>query len=93
MSSLNDIDKFDVIYCGKNWGGNYKAVTSEAIKKQVLVFCETEDGVLSGGGAVSYKVVDGKPKIVVNLKNAVAMGANFSVNSFKAAENIILIEE
>jgi hypothetical protein len=83
MNSLDDIDKYRVIYVGKNWASNYSAIESKAVASKTLVFCETEDGVLSGGGSVSFKVVEGKPKIVVNLENAKKQGTDFPADFLK----------
>ena len=80
INTLDDIAKYKVIYVGKNWASNYTAAGDKAAANQALMFCESEDGVLSGGGAVSFKVVDGKPKIVVNLEKAKKMGTDFPAN-------------
>ncbi len=80
INTLNDIGRYKVIYVGKNWSNNYTAAAAEAVKNKCLVFTQSEDGVLSGGGAVSFKVMDGKPKIVVNLENARNQGTDFPAN-------------
>jgi len=80
ITTLDDISKYKVIYVGKNWANNYEAASKMAIANQAIMFCETEDGVLGGGGAVSFKVVNGKPKIVVNLEKAKQMGTDFPAN-------------
>lgn len=77
MNSLNDIDKYKVTYIGKEWTDSYLAASTRATENKCLMFCETDDGVMNGGGAVSFKVVGGKPKIVVNLGNSRNQGTEF----------------
>jgi hypothetical protein len=83
MTSPEDVANFKVIYVGKNWADNYSAAAAKAAENQSLMFCQSEDGVMSGGGAVSFKVVDGKPKIVVNLENAKKQGTDFPAGFLK----------
>lgn len=83
MASPDDVTNFKVIYVGKNWASNYAAASGKAAASQVLMFCETEQGVMAGGGAVSFKAVGGKPKIVVNLENAKKQGTDFPANFLK----------
>lgn len=75
--SLDDIAKYKVIYIGKDWVGNYTAASEKAAENKCLMFCETESGVMHGGGSISFKVVEEKPKIVVNLKNSRNQGTDF----------------
>jgi hypothetical protein len=77
MASLDDIAKYKVIYIGEEWAGSYTVASEKAAKNKCLMFSETESGVMSGGAAVSFKVVDKNPKIVVNLKNSRNQGTEF----------------
>jgi hypothetical protein len=77
MVSLDDINKYKVIHIGKNWAHIYTQASRWAAENKCLMFCETESGVMSGGGAVSFKVVGEKPRIVVNLKNSRNQGTEF----------------
>ena len=83
MSSPSDIAKYKVVYVGKGWASQYSAAADAATKNQALMFCETEDAVLSGGGAISFKVVGNKPKIVINLGNVKNQGTNFPADFLK----------
>ncbi len=83
INSPADIAKFKVAYIGKNWSGNYNAAAAAAAANQCLMFCEVEEGVTTGGGAVSFKVVEGKPKIVINLENAKKQGTDFPAGFLK----------
>jgi hypothetical protein len=83
IASLDDIAKYKVIYVGKDWANNYTAASVKAVENKCLMFCETEAGVLSGGGSVSFKVIGSKPKIVVNLKNSRNQGTEFPANFLK----------
>jgi hypothetical protein len=82
MLSLNDISKYKVIYVGENWSGQYKEAAERAIVNQSLMFCEVEAGVLAGG-AVSFKVVETKPRIVVDINNARKQGTEFPASFLK----------
>jgi hypothetical protein len=77
MVSLDDISKYKVIHIGKNWSHIYTQASLWAAENKCLMFCETEAGVIKGGGAISFKVVGGKPKIVVNLTNSRNQGTEF----------------
>ena len=77
MVSLDDIAKYKVIHIGKNWDHIYTQASIWAAENKCLMFCETESGVINGGGAISFKVVGEKPKIVVNLKNSRVQGTEF----------------
>lgn len=77
MAVPDDVAKYKIIFVGKNWAGNYKAASEKAAENQCLMICEDDAAAKSGGGAVSFRVVGGKPKIVVNLNNMVAQGTEF----------------
>ncbi|MGE5344290.1 MAG: YfiR family protein [Candidatus Omnitrophota bacterium] len=83
ISSPDDAGKYKVVFIGKNMSGNASAITSKASGRQCLVFSESEDVVVSGGGAVSFKVVGSSPKIVVNLENAKKQGTDFPADFLK----------
>jgi len=83
MASPDDIAKYKVVYVGKDWAANYSAAAAKATSNKSLMFCETEEGVLSGGGAISFKVVDNKPKIVINLNNVKDQGTDFPAGFLK----------
>lgn len=80
MSSLDDIAKYKVVYVDSNWSSNYGPVTEKANGNQTLVFCAEEEYVATGGASVSFKVVGGKPKIVINIQNAKNQGSDFPAN-------------
>jgi hypothetical protein len=83
MASPDDIAKYKVIYVGKEWASNYAAASGNAKSNKALMFCETEEGVLNGGGAISFKAVGGKPKIVVNVGNVKDQGTDFPAGFLK----------
>jgi hypothetical protein len=84
MDSPKDVDKYKVIYVGKEWAANYSAVSVKATANKALMFCETEEGVLSGGGAISFKVVANKPKIVIHIGNVKLQGTDFPASFLKS---------
>jgi len=83
IASPADVDKYKVVYIGKNMAGSLGAIASKAAANSCLVFSETEEGVTSGGASVSFKVVDASPKIIVNLDNAKKQGTDFPANFLK----------
>ena len=83
MGGPGDIVNFKVIYVGKDWAANYAAASSAANTNKALMFCESEDGVLAGGGAISFKVVAKKPKIVINIGNVKNQGTDFPAGFLK----------
>jgi hypothetical protein len=83
IASLDDVSQYKVVYLGKKWAANYKAASEIANDSKCLVFCQEEAGVTEGGGAVTFKVVDGKPKIVVNVVNAKSQGTDFPAGFLK----------
>ncbi len=83
MGSPDDVAKYKVVWIGKDWAGKYSAVSDKANANQCLVFCESEEGVLNGGGAVSFKVVESSPKIVLNIENAKKQGTDFPADFLK----------
>ncbi|MGD2092920.1 MAG: YfiR family protein [Candidatus Aminicenantes bacterium] len=83
IASVKDVANYKVIYVGKNWADNYKAVSETASENKCLVFCQEAAGVREGGGAVSFIVVDDRPKIVVNVVNAKSQGTDFPAGFLK----------
>jgi hypothetical protein len=83
IASPDDVANYKVVYLGKNWAANYNAVSEKAVDNKCLVFCQEETGVTKGGGAVSFKVVDKQPKIVVNVVNAKNQGTDFPAGFLK----------
>jgi len=84
MASPDDVPKYKVIYVGKNWEKNYKAASKKAAESKCVMFCEAEKAVKSGGGAISFKVVGNKPKIIINLSNLRAQGSEFPESFMKS---------
>ena len=83
MSSPDDIANYKVIYVGKEWESNYATCSEKAAANKSLMFCETESAVMSGGGGISFKVVAGKPKIVLNNGNVKSQGTDFPAGFLK----------
>lgn len=83
MSSPEDISKFKVVYIGENWTTKNSAISAKAIENQCLVFCQDEELVHNSGGAISFIIIDGKPKIVLNLENVKKQGSDFPAGFLK----------
>ena len=77
MNSVNDLGKFKVAYIGKNWSGKYSIISKKAIENNILLCCTEENYVAAGGGAISFRVVNNKAKLVVNVNNAKNQGSSF----------------
>ncbi len=80
MSSLADVGKYKVVYVDKNWKSDYKAASAKAAENKALMFAREEDAVVSGGAAISFRTVEGKPKIVMAVGAAKNQGADFPAN-------------
>ncbi len=85
MSSPGDIKKYGVIYVDKNWSSKYGEAARKAAGRKVLMFCNDVGGIKGGNGAIAFKVIEGKPKIMVNIGNIKKQGSEFPVNFFKMA--------
>ena len=85
MASPGEIGNFGVVYVDSNWSGNYGAAASKAVSSKALMFCNDESGIKSNLGAIAFKVIDGKPKIMVNIDNAKKQGSDFPANFLKMA--------
>ncbi len=83
MGSLDDLSKYKVVYVDSNWKNNYAAAADAAAGNQTLIFAAESDYVESGGGSVSFKVVGGKVKIVLNVSNAKKQGSDFPAGFLK----------
>lgn len=83
MNSLEDMANYKVVYIDKNWSSNYAAAAEKATANQTLVFCNDYNYVEGGGGAVSFKVVGGKARIVLNRVNVKNQGSDFPANFLK----------
>lgn len=83
MNSLDDIANYKLVYIDANWKNNYAAAAEKAAGNQTLIFAGDPDYVESGGGSVSFKVVGGKAKIVLNVGNAKKQGSDFPANFLK----------
>ncbi len=83
MNSVDDMANYKVVYIDSNWKSNYADVTAKAKANSCLVFCNDSGFVESGGGTVSFKLINKKPKIVVNLGNAKEQGTDFSSGFLK----------
>lgn len=83
MNALDDLNNYKVVYIDTNWSSNYAAAADKAKANKTLIFCAEENYVAAGGGAVSFKVVGGKPKIVINLANTKDQGSDFPANFLK----------
>ncbi|MCP5047467.1 MAG: YfiR family protein [bacterium] len=82
INSKKDISNFNAIFVGKNWK-NFRAVSSKARQHKVLMFCEVESQVTDPrGGAVAFKYIKKKPRIVLNMESAKLQGSQFNQVQF-----------
>jgi hypothetical protein len=80
MATPADIAKYHVIYVDKNWSAEYKTAAAKAGDNKALMFTRDEEGVMNGGGAISFKTIEGKPKIMLSIANARTQGSDFPAN-------------
>ncbi len=77
MNSTEDIKKYKVVYIDYNWQDKYEKIGKIIKKHPCLIFCNDSDLVEAGVGAVSFKTIKDRAKIIVNLGNAKSQGARF----------------
>jgi hypothetical protein len=85
MSSPADVSKFKVVFIGDNWSDKYSAIGPVATSKKILAISSSEDG-LKKGMAVSFKLVDSKPKILLSKGAVKNQGSSFSADLLSLAE-------
>ncbi|MCU0822128.1 MAG: YfiR/HmsC family protein [Spirochaetes bacterium] len=85
MSSPGDIGNYGVVCVDKNWAGNYGAASQKAAASKALMFVNEESAIEGNLGAITFKVVDGKPKIFINIDTAKKQGSDFPANFLKMA--------
>ncbi len=85
LSSLSDISNYNVIYIGTNWKSKYAEAGAKAEEAKALAFGEDEECVKSGAAGVGFKVIGGKPKIIINVTSSKAQGSNFPATLLKMA--------
>lgn len=85
MSSPADAAKFKVVFIGSNWSDKYTAVGTTATGKKILAMSSNEDA-LKNGIAVSFKLADGKPKIVLSKSAVKNQGSSFSADLLSLSE-------
>ena len=85
IDSPSKIGGISVLYVGNNWKSNYKKVSSAVKGKNILVFAEDEECVKKGVAGVGFKVVGGKPKILINIDAAKSQGTEFPATLLKIA--------
>lgn len=86
ISSINEIHKYNAVYIDAGFQVQYNDLGQKAGKSKILTFCGQAKGVKGPGGAIAFIMLDGKPKILVNLNNAKDQGSDFSDNFLKHAE-------
>ena len=85
MSSIEDIEKFHIIYVDKNWKEDYKTACDKAIEKKILMFSADDDAVERGEAGIAFKTVLGTTKIVINLEVVRKQGSDFAAGFLQLA--------
>lgn len=83
MSGPDAVGNYKIVHIGPEWAAQYSAIAEKCKAGQIPMFCSEEAPVASNGGAVGFKIMDGKPKIVVNLGNAKDQGCDFNAGFLK----------
>ncbi len=85
ISSPSEISNYNVLFIGKNWKSKYAEAGAKAEEAKVIAFGEEEECVKSGAAGVGFKVVEGKPKIIINITSSKAQGSEFPTTLLKMA--------
>lgn len=85
MTSLDDIDRYHIIYVDKNWKDNYAAACEKAKEKKILMFSADDDAVERGEAGIAFKTIMGATKIVINLEVIKAQGSDFAAGFLQVA--------
>ncbi len=85
MAGPGDASKYKVVYLDSSWAASYKVVAAASAEKKILMFSSEETGVVEGGAAVSFKLVENKPKIVLSINAAKTQGADFPATLLQMA--------
>jgi hypothetical protein len=85
INTLDDIAAFNVLYVDKNWKTNYKAACELAIKKKAIMFCASAEAVEVGEAGGAFKMILGKPKIVLNLEILKKQASDFPASLLQLA--------
>jgi len=83
ISSIDAVSNYKIVHIGPEWSANYSAVAAICKTNKIPMFCTEDAPVMSNGASVGFKVLDGKPKIVVNLANANDQGCDFNAGFLK----------
>lgn len=78
MSAPADASAYRIIYIDNNWSSKSQEVGQLAAAGKILVFCDEDSCLMSaGGGGIAFKLVGGKPKIIMNHNNVKGQGSEF----------------
>lgn len=77
INSFKSAEGYKIIYICKNSSINRRPVIKKLARNGCFVFCEDEQNILFGEAAVLVKIIDRKPKVVINLDNVENQGADF----------------
>jgi hypothetical protein len=85
MSSIDDIERYHIIYIDKNWKENYKAACDKAVEKKILMFSADDDAVEKGEAGIAFKTILGATKIVINREVIKKQGSDFPAGFLQVA--------
>jgi hypothetical protein len=77
INSLKTVAGCKIIYITKEMARNRFNEIEKLVEDDCFIFCEDEESILFGHGAVLLKVVDKFTHVVVNLDNVRRQGASF----------------
>lgn len=78
LNSLEDILKYSIIYIDSNWEKYYDESSEKAISNRVLTFCRDKKCAEQFGCAVTFKMIEHKPRILIKNSNARKQGTEFT---------------
>lgn len=83
LNTLEDIPNFTIIYLDRNWKHDYTAANSKTIELKILSFSSSYNAVENGQAGITFRTIQGQPKIVVNLEVVRQQGTNFPAELLK----------
>ncbi len=89
ISSKDDIYRYKVVYIDSNWRKYYSdIIKNNDNKTPPLIFCFDDSFLYNNSGSISFKIINGKPKILYNSKNIKTQGSVFNNKFLKIAIKI-----
>lgn len=84
MKGIEDAKKYKILYIDDNWSDKYAQIAKMAKENKALVITRKEDSLIPCG-AISFRKVLNRPKILIHKGNLKAQGSKFSGSVLRIA--------